>query len=77
VSAAVAIPRDRLDVDQTARVDRCVHVWGSLSGSHRRCFGWCGVLLIGALAARPPASGIDWSRSVLVNQSALAGSSQR
>ena len=64
-------------LDLTSRLEECLHVWGERAGDRRRCFGQCGVVLIGELADTPPERGIDWSRTALVDLAFLSRSSER
>ena len=57
---------DQSAPDRTAVVDHCEHTWGPLVNGERRCLGSCGVVLRGSLAEDPQATGVDWTRAVLV-----------
>ncbi len=52
-------------------ISHCQHRWTPMGSDKVRCEGPCGVVVLGRLAAEPPAEGMDWSRATLVTPNGL------
>jgi hypothetical protein len=49
------------------RIDECQHHWAPNEGEVHYTAG-CDAVLLGSLAAEPPAAGMDWNQNVLVER---------
>jgi hypothetical protein len=58
--------------ERAPRIDECQHHWAPNGKGEVHCKARCDAVLLGSLAAEPPAAGMDWNQNVLVQREPAA-----